>query len=328
MIYKKIIRPILFKTTDPEWIHHVALATLGRTPAASLIAMGSKPPSRPVKLWGLTFRNPFGLAAGFDKDGEAMYAWAKLGFGFAEVGTITYLPQKGNPKPRLFRCPKEMAAINRMGFPGNGVEVAKRTLEKYYKKPVPDFPIGINIGKSKDTPMEEAPEDYLKLLRELYDLGDFFVVNVSCPNISNFPDLQHPKRLSPILQALQKFNSEKSSKPILVKISPDLHFDDIAAILETSHENNIAGIVAVNTSLDHSAVTLDEKGGLSGRPLTKKSNDIIRFIKKHTDMPVIGAGGVFNRDDFQEKLDAGASLVQVYTGFVYEGPRIAFKVLS
>lgn len=327
MIYK-LLRPLFFQT-DPEWIHHVVMYMLARTPMASFLTCGRAAPRQPVKLWNLTFRNRLGLAAGFDKDAEAIPAWKHLGFGHVEIGTVTPRPQPGNPKPRLFRCPQQEAVINRMGFNNKGVDFMAKKLRAYRKRySADDFPIGINIGKNKDTPLERAAEDYVDCFKKLADLGDFFVVNVSSPNTPGLRSLQQPELLRPIFSALQAANS--THQPILVKIAPDLELKEIAAILETAIAHRIVGVVATNTTIDHSAVPIREQGGLSGRPLAKKSTEIIRFIHQETkgQLPIIGVGGVFTRDDFQEKLDAGAALVQVYTGFIYQGPLIAHHVLK
>ncbi|MFH1067104.1 MAG: quinone-dependent dihydroorotate dehydrogenase [bacterium] len=327
MIYR-LLRPLFFQT-NPEWIHRVVMRMLEHTPMAAFLTCGRAAPRQPVKLWNLTFPNRLGLAAGFDKDAEALRAWKNLGFGHVEIGTVTPRPQAGNPKPRLFRCPQQEAIINRMGFNNKGVDFMAEKLRAYRKRyTTDDFVIGINIGKNKDTPLEQAAEDYLYCFKKLAELGDFFVINVSSPNTPGLRSLQQPELLRPIFSALQAAND--SNKPILVKIAPDLELAEIAAILETAIAHRIAGVVATNTTIDHSSVALHEQGGLSGRPLAKKSTDIIRFIHQETkgQLPIIGVGGVFTRDDFQEKLDAGATLVQVYTGFIYQGPLIAHHVLK
>ena len=330
MIYSHILRPLLFHT-DPEWIHHLSLKLLSHTPAAQLLSPFATPKDRPVKLWNLTFRNPLGLAAGFDKEASAIDAMYHLGFGFTEIGTVTQLAQPGNPKPRVFRCPQQQALINRMGFPNSGADlIAGRLQQSRQKLHLPDYPIGINIGKSKVTPLEEAADDYVYSLEKLHAFGDYFVVNVSSPNTPGLRDLQHVDSLAPILSALQKKNRSLGAKPLLLKIAPDLSENQIAALLTLIAEEKLDGIVATNTTIDHSSVTLKQTGGLSGLPLRGKSTEIIRFIARETNgkLPIIGAGGVFTRDDFQEKLDAGASLVQVYTGFVYQGPFLARQLLG
>ncbi|MFZ5805776.1 MAG: quinone-dependent dihydroorotate dehydrogenase [Verrucomicrobiota bacterium] len=324
-----LIRPLFFKL-DPEFMHDVALHALTHTPMAALLTLGRSAPQKPVQLWGLNFRNPLGLASGFDKDAVAISAWERLGFGFVEVGTVTPKLQAGNPKKRIFRIPSHQAVINRMGFPNSGADAVVEHLH-YYRHHCKraDFPIGINIGKGKETPLENAAGDYLECFQKLHDWGDFFVINVSSPNTPGLRDLQQPEFLKNIFSTLQEFNRQHGQKPLLVKIAPDLALEDIAKILEVAIANNLSGIVATNTTIDHSSVPLKEKGGLSGAPLRQKSTEIVRFIHKETQgrLPIIGVGGVFTKDDFQEKLDAGASLVQLYTGFIYEGPWVAHKIL-
>lgn len=326
-LYTSLIRPFFFQF-DPEAVHHFTMAAMGNTPVAKVFTLGSPAPSRPVEAFGLTFRNPLGLAAGFDKNAQAMGAFYDLGFGFMEVGTITRHAQPGNPRPRIFRCPREQGLVNRMGFPNEGADFLADRLAAWKSRP--GFPIGINLGKSKITDLDEAHADYRYSLERLYEYGDFFVVNVSSPNTPGLRNLQAPDQLRPILSALQEFNLSHQRKPLLLKIAPDLALDDIAAILQLVHEQKLDGIVATNTTLDHSAVALQETGGLSGRPVAKKSTEIIRFISRETagKLPIIGVGGIFTADDAREKFDAGAVLIQSYTGFIYQGPRFAWQVLS
>ncbi len=330
MFYTRILRPLLFQT-DPEWIHHLSLSLLTRTPAARLLQPFATPKDRPVKLWNLTFRNPLGLAAGFDKEGTAIEAMYRLGFGFTEIGTVTQLGQPGNPTPRVFRCPQQMALINRMGFPNSGADIIADRLAQVRKNwRCWNYPLGINIGKSKLTPLDEAADDYLYSFQKLHAFGDYFVVNVSSPNTPGLRDLQNVDNLRPILSTLQQKNRSLGAKPLLLKIAPDLSKEQISAILNLISDEKLDGIVATNTTLDHSSVSLNETGGLSGLPLRERSTEIIRFISSESGgkLPVIGVGGVFTRDDFQKKLDAGASLVQVYTGFVYQGPFLARRLLG
>lgn len=326
-----LLRSILFKTTDPERIHNIAMKMLARTPMAKILTLGKTPPRKTVSLWGFVFRNPIGLAAGFDKDAEAIEAWKQLGFGFVEVGTITPKPQTGNPKPRIFRIPEQKAIINRMGFPNQGVDAAIENLKKYRSNHHElDFPIGINIGKGIDTPIEEAYQDYLECFQKLYDFGEFFVVNISSPNTPGLRTLQQPELLDNILRTLQEFNRANKNKPLLVKIVIDFTPEQVVQILDVATRNEVSGIVTSNTSLDHTGIKLQEKGGLSGAPIRKKSTEMIHFIHQQTGgkLPIIGCGGVFTKDDFQEKLDAGAALVQLYTGFIYEGPLVVHKILK
>ncbi len=315
---------------DPERVHHLALSLLEMTPLAALLSGAPRGVSQPVRLWGLEFRNRLGLAAGFDKNAVALPAWHALGFGFAEIGTVTRYRQDGNPRPRIFRCPEVKGLVNRLGFPNDGADAIVSRLRKYRKQARPGFPVGANIGLSKITPLEEASEDYLYSLRTLYAEVDFFVVNVSSPNTPGLRELQSPERLEPILRRLQAYNREHSAKPLLVKVAPDLTEGGLADIIGLAGEVGLDGIVATNTTVDHSAIQLDEKGGLSGRPLAKRSTEVIRFIHQETNgrLPIIGVGGVFTADDYREKLDAGATLVEVYTALVYQGPRVAAEILG
>jgi dihydroorotate dehydrogenase len=325
--YTRLLRPLFFRF-DPETVHHFSMALMGSTPLAACLTRGRPAPSRPVEVFGLTFRNPLGLAAGFDKNAQALGAFYDLGFGFMEVGTITRHAQPGNPRPRVFRCPAEQGLINRMGFPNLGADALAQRLAAW--TPRPGFPIGINIGKSKITPLEEAHADYRYSMETLYNYGDFFVVNVSSPNTPGLRNLQAPDQLRPILRSLQEFNRAAGPKPLLLKIAPDLAPDDIVAILQLIAEERLDGIVATNTTLDHSGVALRETGGLSGRPLARKSTEIIRFIHRETGgrLPIIGVGGIFTADDAKEKFDAGATLIQAYTGFIYQGPSFCWQVLA
>lgn len=325
--YTSLIRPFFFQF-DPESVHHFSMAMMAHTPLAKVLTLGRPAPSQPVEVFGLKFRNPLGLAAGFDKNAEAMGAFYDLGFGYTEVGTITRHAQPGNPRPRIFRCPREQGLVNRMGFPNAGADVLARRLAAW--KPRPGFPIGINIGKSKITDLDEAHTDYRYSLEKLYNYGDFFVVNVSSPNTPGLRNLQAPEQLRPILHSLQEFNLGAQRKPLLLKIAPDLALEDIAPILGLIAEEKLDGIVATNTTLDHSAITLEETGGLSGRPLAARSTEIIRFIHRETagKLPIIGVGGIFTYDDAREKFDAGAALIQSYSGFIYQGPGFTWQVLS
>ncbi|MCZ6795496.1 MAG: quinone-dependent dihydroorotate dehydrogenase [Planctomycetota bacterium] len=329
MLYE-ILRPFLFRL-DPERAHHLALSALSRTPLPALLGSSDALVERPVELWGLTFRNPLGLAAGFDKNGVALHAWRAMGFGFVEIGTVTRHRQPGNPRPRMFRCARERALVNRLGFPNDGAEAVGARLKTYREKyDYPRFPLGINIGKSTGTPLEDAGEDYLHSFRTLYGEGDFFVVNVSSPNTPGLRELQRPAQLRPILGALKGHaTSQENSKPLLVKIAPDLDDREVMDLLELVDELGIDGVVATNTTVDHRAVRLDEKGGLSGAPLRQRSTELIRLVHRETrgELPVVGVGGVFTREDYLEKLDAGAALVELYTGFVYEGYRIVSRIL-
>lgn len=330
-MYTSFLRPTLFATTDPEAIHHFVLAMLAHTPLARVCTIGRDFPGEPVEVFGIKFGNRVGLASGFDKDAVALPAWKNLGFGFVEIGTVTRHAQPGNPVPRLFRIPEKHALVNRLGFPNEGADVIAHRLS-LLKMPAPErpFAIGINIGKSKVTPLEEAPSDYLYSFTTLYDRGDFFIINVSSPNTPGLRTLQEPKQLAAIFAALQEYNDVNKKKPLLVKISPDLTLEAIDQVLEVIGQHHLSGIVATNTTIDHSSVDLKETGGLSGHPIAQRSTEIIRHISKTTagKLPIIGVGGIFTRDDMKEKLDAGASLVEIYTGFVYQGPLIAHQLVG
>ncbi len=329
-LYTSILRPLLFRA-DPERIHHLSMALLTHTPAASLLTLGRKAPSRPVNLWGLEFRNPLGLAAGFDKDGLAMEVFYHLGFGFTEIGTATYLAQSGNPRPRVFRCPSEKGLINRMGFPNDGAAPLARRIRRWRRDhPHTGYPLGINIGKNKITAAADASEDYSNTFELLHPWGDFFVINVSSPNTPGLRNLQSSGHLDAIFRSVQSLNQKLGAKPLLVKIAPDLNESQLDDILAQIEAHRLDGIVATNTTIEHGSVVLRETGGLSGAPMRKRSTEVIRLVHRKTKgkLPIIGVGGVFTADDFQEKLDAGASLVQAYTGFVYQGPWFAWQVVK
>ena len=309
-----------------EAAHNLAILGLRLTPPSLLRAAFGPTPPKPTKLFGLTFPNPVGLAAGMDKNASALRAWEALGFGFIEAGTITALAQPGNPKPRCFRYPNQEALINRMGFNNAGASaVAKRLARQKASGKWPRVPVGINIGKSKLTPNEQAASDYATSYKLLLPFGDYFVVNVSSPNTPNLRALQDRDSLTEIIQTLKRINN---IKPLLVKIAPDLTDDavrDIAALAETEH---LAGIIATNTTLDHSSVPKDsdQQGGLSGGPLRQRSTEVLRILRSATKLPIIASGGIMDAASAHEKLDAGANLVQIYTGFVYNGPDLIRKI--
>jgi dihydroorotate dehydrogenase len=309
-----------------EAAHNLAILGLRLTPPSLLRTAFGPTPQKPTKLFGLTFPNPIGLAAGMDKNASALRAWEALGFGFIEAGTITALAQPGNPKPRCFRFPNQQALINRMGFNNAGASaVAKRLARQKASGKWPRVPVGINIGKSKLTPNEQAASDYATSYKLLLPFGDYFVVNVSSPNTPNLRALQDRDSLAEIIQTLKRINN---IKPLLVKIAPDLTDDavrDIAALAETEH---LAGIIATNTTLDHNSVPKesDQQGGLSGGPLRQRSTEVLRILRSATKLPIIASGGIMDAASAQEKLDAGANLVQIYTGFVYNGPDLIRKI--
>lgn len=332
-----LIKFFLFRR-DPEVIHYWVMNMMKkcyRIPAARGLLKKNftlADPKLERTLWGLTFKNPVGLAAGFDKDAKFTDELACLGFGFIEIGTLTPVAQDGNDKPRLFRLPKDKALINRMGFNNGGVKAAAERLRQRKS----DIIIGGNIGKNKVTPNENATNDYEICFRELYDVVDYFTVNVSSPNTPNLRELQEKEPLQKLLGRLQVINAELGKqRPILLKIAPDLtreQLDDIVDIVNTTH---IHGIVATNTTISRAELQTGNReveemgaGGVSGLPVKDKATDVIRYIhqKSGGKIPIIAAGGIFTARDAQEKLDAGASLIQVYTGFIYEGPAIVKNI--
>jgi dihydroorotate dehydrogenase len=329
MFYKSFVRPLLFQL-DPERVHGLATTGLHQARFAAR-AMESflsvDDPRLQVEVFGLRFKNPVGLAAGFDKDAELVPIWPALGFGFVELGTITAKAQPGNPRPRLFRLPQDKAIINRMGFNNDGAEAVAARLRKLKPATLHRIPVGINIGKSKVTPLEEAVDDYLFSFNTLYEFGDYFAVNVSSPNTPDLRKLQDKDALAELLGALSARNRELQSKPLLVKIAPDLSWGQIDDVLQVIADAGLSGIVATNTTIGREglrtrAKRANETGGLSGGPLRARATEIIRYISKATEgrLPIVGVGGIFTGADAFEKLEAGASLVQLYTGFIYEGP--------
>ncbi|OMP31284.1 quinone-dependent dihydroorotate dehydrogenase [Mangrovimonas sp. DI 80] len=331
-MYKLIVRPLFF-LFDPEKIHHFTFSLiriLHKIPLVPSIFRGlylveDKRLER--ELFGLKFKNPVGLAAGFDKDAKLYKELGDLGFGFIEIGTLTPKAQPGNPKKRLFRLKADSAIINRMGFNNGGVEEAVERLKK--NKGVL---IGGNIGKNKVTPNETAVEDYKICFNALFDYVDYFVVNVSSPNTPNLRALQDKEPLTHILKTLKDLNAEKSSpKPILLKIAPDLSDEQLMDIIDIVKDTKIEGVIATNTTISREGLkseSKEETGGLSGKPLTQRSTEVIRFLseKSNKAFPIIGVGGIHSAEDALEKLDAGASLVQLYTGFIYEGPKLISKI--
>ncbi len=330
--YERFIRPLLF-SLDAETAHHFTIALLGQASSFDLalrVLRFFQPSSKSKTLFGLTFPNPIGLAAGLDKNGVAIPAWAALGFGFIEIGTVTAKAQPGNPKPRIFRLPEQKALINRLGFNNDGADaIADRLRRLRMSGRWPPVPVGINIGKSRVTPLEQATDDYLHSFRLLRDFADYVTLNVSSPNTPGLRQLQEPQRLSQLLKAIGRERGA-ATKPILVKISPDLSPIELEAILAACEENAVAGIIATNTTLDHSSIppALHEEGGLSGAPLREKSTALVREIVGKSAIPVIASGGIFDAKSAQEKLQAGAQLIQLYTGFVYRGPRLLCEIME
>src|SRR5467141_559464 len=331
-LYERLVRPLLF-SLEAETAHRFTVASLGRAshfdPALRALERFT-PPSKPKALFGLDFPNPIGLAAGLDKNGVALPAWAALGFGFIEIGTVTAVAQPGNPRPRMFRLPVQQAVINRLGFNNDGADViAKRLRGLRQSRRWPAVPVGINIGKSRTTPLERATDDYLYSFRLLRDFADYITLNVSSPNTPGLRELQEPAALSRLLHAI---GSEPGpvAKPLVVKISPDLSPIQLEAILNVCAENGVAGIIATNTTLDHSSVPpeLDEEGGLSGAPLREKATVLVRDIVAKSAIPVIASGGICDAECAREKFQAGAQLVQLYTGLVYRGPGLLREIME
>lgn len=381
--YRHLIRPLLF-TQEAEQVHNRTLRALNwisrHELACDALESFLGAPELPLEVFGLKFPNPVGLAAGMDKYGAALPAWPALGFGFGELGGVTRHPQPGNPAPRLFRAIPDEAIVNRMGFNNPGAEALAQTLAQWRALGRwPAHPVGINLGKSKITPLEKAPEDYAESFRVLQPLLDFFVVNVSSPNTPGLRQLQDKAALDEILAALQEIQSLSESdecrvssvedskhapprekardvmrhtplvtrhpspaprhtaKPILVKVAPDLSFEALDEILEVAAVRRISGIVATNTTITRPQTNnpeleriYAEPGGLSGRPLRSRSTEIVRHLYRQTrgSLPIIGVGGIFNAADAWEKITAGASLVQIYTGLVYEGPGLVKEIVT
>lgn len=337
MIYKLLIRPVLF-WFSPEKVHNFSFAAIKyalsiaaiRNIIGKIYQKNHKVLERDV--FGLHFSNPIGLAAGFDKDAKLYNELSAFGFSFIEIGTITPQPQDGNPKPRLFRLKSDSALINRMGFNNQGIDGAIQRLKGRSTKSI----IGGNIGKNKWTPNENAVDDYVLCFEALFDHVDYFVVNVSSPNTPDLRSLQEKKPLERILVRLQEINNQKQKrKPLLLKIAPDLNVSQLDDIIDIAKTTKLDGIIATNTTIDRSGLTISKSeldkignGGLSGKPVRKRSTEVIEYISKHTNgkLPIIAVGGVFTAADAIEKLKAGASLVQVYTGFIYEGPSMVKNI--
>jgi dihydroorotate dehydrogenase len=333
----KLIKPFFF-SMNPESAHHTVTGGLqtftkiwgAKSLLKSIYSVEDKRLEREVL--GLKFKNPVGLAAGFDKNGEYIDQMVNFGFGFIEIGTVTPKPQPGNDKPRMFRLIPDAALINRMGFNNQGADVAAGRLRHLKRRE--GIIIGGNIGKNKVTPNEEAVSDYLYCFRALFDYVDYFVVNVSSPNTPGLRDLQEKEPLKNILRQLMDINNKDGvSKPILLKIAPDLTDSQLDDIIEIVRETNIAGVIATNTTISRAGlqsdpVLVNEMGGVSGKPLTKRSTEVIRYLsdKSNRAFPIIGVGGIHSAEDAIEKLDAGASLIQLYTGFIYEGPGLVSDI--
>ena len=336
-MYKSIVKPIFFNQ-DPETIHYKVFdwlkillkSRISKSFTKRFFNISSSKLQK--ELFGLKFPNPVGLAAGFDKDATLFEELGCLGFGFIEVGTVTPLPQEGNPKPRLFRLPKDEALINRMGFNNGGVDQMIERLKNRNSNQI----IGGNIGKNKLTPNEEAINDYMICFEKLFDYVDYFVVNVSSPNTPNLRALQDKEPLTNLLQTLQdKNNTKPKRKPILLKIAPDLTNEQLDDIVEIVDSTKIDGVIAANTTIDRSKLKTSDTeverigaGGLSGKPVRQRSTEVVRYLaqKSKKSFPIVAVGGIYTAEDAIEKLEAGADLVQIYTGFIYEGPAIVKRI--
>ncbi len=332
MMYKSVVRKALFNL-DPEVAHNFTFSmikTVFKTPVRSVIRNKLKLEDKSLEreVFGLKFKNPVGLAAGLDKNAEVFDEFSDLGFGFVEIGTVTPKPQPGNPKKRMFRLIEDEAIINRMGFNNEGV---KRVAERLRHKRT-DVIIGGNIGKNKVTPNENAVDDYMICFHELFDVVDYFVVNVSSPNTPNLRALQDKEPLSHLLDTLQQENKKKDKpKPILLKIAPDLTNEQLLDIIDIVKETGIAGVIATNTTISREGLRSENKketGGMSGKPLAKRSTEVIRFLAERSGkaFPIIGVGGIHSPEDAIEKIEAGADLIQLFTGFIYEGPELVRNI--
>ncbi|MGA0373037.1 MAG: quinone-dependent dihydroorotate dehydrogenase [Flavobacteriaceae bacterium] len=331
-MYRYLIKPILF-LCDPEWIHHFVFAFIcwiHKIPGVPFLVRAVyqvEHPKLEKEFFGIRFKNPVGLAAGFDKDAKLYRELSNFGFGFVEIGTLTPKPQTGNPKKRLFRIPHDGALINRMGFNNQGVKAAIPRLQKNK-----NIIIGGNIGKNKNTPNNKATDDYIYCFQSLYPHVDYFVVNVSSPNTPNLRELQEKKPLTELLNTLQKINqATEKPKPILLKISPDLNDDQLIDIIDIVKTTHTAGVIATNTTLSRDGLSsskLTQTGGLSGKPLTQRSTDVVRFLSEKSKKAflIIGVGGIHDPKDAIEKINAGADLIQLYTGFVYNGPAVVKRI--
>jgi len=329
------IRKVLFQF-DAETIHELTIKGLKSTGKSPLNAFYKQAvQDKPVTVMGINFPNPVGLAAGLDKNGECINAFAAMGFGFVEVGTVTPRPQPGNDKPRIFRLPEANAVINRMGFNNKGVDYLVSQVQSANFKGV----LGINIGKNKDTPEENAKDDYIHCMRKVYNFATYITVNISSPNTPGLRSLQYGEALNELLSALkaeQKVLADQYDKyvPVAVKIAPDLTAEEVQSIAKSLIDNNIDGVIATNTTLSREGVEgLEfgtEQGGLSGQPVKEKSTQVIKLLSEALDnkLPIIGVGGIASSDDANEKLVAGASLVQVYTGFIYQGPPLVKEIVN
>jgi len=332
-LYERFIRPLLF-TLNPETAHRLTIKLLSGAShfdVALNTLKSFRPSSKPKTVFGLNFQNPIGLAAGLDKNGVALPTWAALGFGFIEIGTVTAKAQAGNPKPRIFRFPEQQALINRLGFNNDGADAIARRLRKLRESGrwPGNCRVGINIGKSRVTPLTEATDDYLYSFRLLRDFADYIALNVSSPNTPGLRELQEPRALSQLLRAIRNDN-QISARPILVKIAPDLSPTELEQIIAVCEQSEVAAIIATNTTLDHSSIppARDQAGGLSGVPLRERSTALMRSVVAKSKIPVIASGGISDAESAREKFEAGAQLLQVYTGYIYRGPRLLREIME
>ena len=334
-MYYPLVRKALFQL-DPERAHELTLQQLTRlsgTPFTALIRQSL--PFKPVNCMGLTFKNPLGLAAGLDKNGECIDAFGAMGFGFIEIGTVTPRPQPGNDKPRMFRVVEAQGIINRMGFNNLGVDHLVENVKKAHY----DGILGINIGKNKDTPVEQGKEDYLTCMDKIYPYAGYIAINISSPNTPGLRSLQYGEALDDLLQAIKTRQGELQQLhhkyvPVAVKIAPDLSEEELIQVADSLQRHNIDGVIATNTTLDRSLIKglkhCDEAGGLSGRPVQLRSTEIIRRLSAElkSSMPIIGVGGIDSLVSAREKMEAGASLVQIYSGFIYKGPPLIKEIVT
>jgi len=334
-----LLRPFFF-SVDPEQAHHFALKAMQALEISPAIAMPPLSDQRLTQeLWGLRFPNPVGLAAGYDKNAAAPLAWSALGFGCAELGTITAQAQPGNPKPRIFRLEQDQALINRLGFNNDGaVAVARRLAQRLSANRPHPIPLGFNIGKSKVTPLDQAVEDYVASCELLLPFADYLVVNVSSPNTPELRKLQEPERLTHLIETLLTTNrrlaeqTRTQPKPLLVKIAPDLSDDELTNIAHLAVSLGVSGLIATNTTIARPSTlhtSIQQEGGLSGRPLTQRAFEVLRLLFRAVDgqLPLIGVGGIFSAEDAYQRIRAGASLVQIYTGLIYEGPLLPRRIV-
>jgi len=325
--YQGFVRPLLFQL-DPESAHHLALRSLRLAPwipGALAFLRSFAPPPRPRSLFGLQFRNPIGLAAGFDKNAVAIPAWEAMGFGFVEIGTVTAQPQPGNPRPRIFRYPSQQVLINRLGFNNEGARVvAERLRHLRASRFAPSIPIGVNLGKSRTVPFNEAANDDRESFRQLAPLADYVALNISSPNTPQLRALQEKEALEQLLSVITEENARLSSpRPLLIKIAPDLSDESLSEIAQVCDAFGLAGLIATNTTIDHAELAgKDEAGGLSGTLLRARSTAVVRLIRSRTHLPIIAVGGISDSAWANEKFGAGAQLLQIYSGLIFRGPSL------